>query len=145
MEARAQLKARDVLHLYLGCDVMVTPIESASFKCTLTGIQTSISDDPNDPKLYEVQVFEQDEDGGYAGHGLQWVNAEYVELILRPLSSMTEEEMLENTEVDIPNLQSSYEMLTPKAFLWLLSKGFDIFGLHDSQECLYEADLKKEL
>ncbi len=63
-----------------------------------------------------------------------------VKLILRPLSSMTEEDIYEYDEIQakgesVADTDTKFgEILvgSPECFLWLLSKHFDIFGLIDA-------------
>lgn len=91
--------------------------------------------------------------------------------ILRPLSDMTEEEkvmlccmnldppwqpghIIQTNEDDIAAMRifdmqgdskSLYipkKRIEPKNFLWLLSKHFDLFNLHEDGLCLYKEDLK---
>jgi hypothetical protein len=99
---------KDYLHLYLGCQIR--------FHSNLTGTwgiwnKMTYSD-------IELAV-------AHIGFG------EKCQIQLRPLSDMTEEEMLE-VDIDIPNISSEYEKLTPKAFTQLLQWGFDLFGLIES-------------
>lgn len=84
-----------------------------------------------------------------------------VKLILRPLSSMTEEEERELGKIALPecdaprsrfvlsmestgkNSEGTLMMdnYTPEMVVWLLSKGFDIFGLKEKGLCLYPEEL----
>lgn len=87
--------------------------------------------------------------GHAVGDYLSWTpnghhncNALSLKLILRPLSDMTEEEMIE-VDVDVPNILSEYEKLRPTAFSFLLSKGFDLFGLIDAGLAIDKTKLKR--
>lgn len=82
---------KDYLRFYIGCYVMVTPPESASYKYSLTGVMSKRTD--GEDKL-RIQVFEADGEDGYEGHGIKWFDEDEIELILRPLSDMTNEESL---------------------------------------------------
>lgn len=77
---------------------------------------------------------------------------DFIKLILRPLASMTEEEMKEcgNMIYDFsndPGLNKwhwkDFEIgLSPEQFHYLLSKGFDIFGLIESGLAIDSTSLK---
>jgi hypothetical protein len=62
--------------------------------------------------------------------------------ILRPLSSMTEEEQVEYTElinnipVNFPDNAEGITMVDAIGTAWLLKKGFDLFGLIESSQAL---------
>lgn len=103
-------KISDYLHLYLGCDIMILCYKDYSggtYK--LTGkIFANIIDNYN-PK------------------------EDLIKPILRPLSDMTEEEREELNDIELG--ESSWptvaRALAP-CFAWMLSKGFDLFGLIES-------------
>lgn len=84
--------AGDFLHLYLGCPVLVTPYEGASYECKLCGV--SIEKVGGETEI-KVQVFEDDGPDGYEGHGHKWFNEDEIELLLRPITKMTEQEKKE--------------------------------------------------
>src|SRR6185369_5064909 len=68
-----------------------------------------------------------------------------IKLILRPLSDMTEEEMkcieITDKEFLIANLESGNEpTLTADHLRYLLSKGFDLFGLIDDGLAINKLD-----
>lgn len=69
------------------------------------------------------------------------VNIDEIKLILRPLESMTEEEDTDYYELtetlNVPRLQ---ERFTRNQFLWLIQKGFDIFGLIESGYAIKKED-----
>lgn len=73
----------------------------------------------------------------YAGYMEHWEKPEdgQVKPILRPLSSMTEDEYLEAHEIGAAfNEENRYELMQSMAAVtqYLLSKGFDLFGLIES-------------
>jgi hypothetical protein len=110
------MKLQDYLHLYIGCDC----------KDNVTGVIR---------KLHTVymesvgrQVYELSKDGIV----LRFY-AEEFKLLLRPLSDMTEEESLQ----DFPHKPTSTERCA-EVTRWLLSKHFDLFGLHDAGLCYYK-------
>lgn len=107
---------KDYLHLYLGCDVMVTPPESVSYKCRLTGVMSKRTDGED---KFRIQVFEEDGKDGYEGHGIKWFDEDEVELILRPPEGL-----------DLFSIQLA--SLSPEPFRWLLTECFDLFGLIDA-------------
>lgn len=67
---------------------------------------------------------------------------QFHKLILRPLSSMTEEEVVELGWHERMGWESRWEgrgmphVISPKEFLYFLSKGFDLFGLIERQEAI---------
>lgn len=73
-----------------------------------------------------------------------------VQLLLRPLSSMTEEEAKEldwDQRIGWPDRWDGIgrpQVITPLEFLQLLSKGFDIFNLEASGLAIYEMNDKPE-
>lgn len=81
-------KIEDYLKHYIGCDVIYTPPESAPLKCKLVGFTR------HEEGIIDVTLFESDNDDGYEGFGYRHDSIDYIELLLRPLSSMTEEEAI---------------------------------------------------
>lgn len=113
-------KIEDFLHLYLGCEVMEVG--------------------NNRGKLYAIGLLGGD--GKYralvdcSSNDSYWTSLENLKPLLRKLSSMSEEERKEHRllmygEVDMANQIYSYAE-TPDSFHYLLSKGFDLFGLVDA-------------
>jgi hypothetical protein len=117
-----QRKISDYLHLYLGCECLMT---KNSYHA-----------------VHELHL-SSNEPFGLTGKLLHYfieptTKAE-IKPILRPLSDMTEEEMQEcgNMEYDFsddPDLNKwepkDFEIgLSPRQFAWLLSKHFDLFDL----------------
>lgn len=141
MATNGNTKAKDIshyLHLYLGCKLKCTN-EKCNSDYEYFGMTIS-----NSPLLLDKH-----------SNG-NW------KLILRPLSSMTEEEMrdLHRLRFESP-FQGGYEGLKlwakvftstdfsnkliafkPDEFKYLLSKHFDLFGLHESGFCIYQSELK---
>lgn len=68
-----------------------------------------------------------------------------IQLQLRSLSSMTEEDRKEWNKLKrynpVNNEVVMYQEHNEEQFLWLLSKGFDIFGLKEKGLCLYPEEL----
>jgi hypothetical protein len=65
--------------------------------------------------------------------------------ILRPLSSMTEDEAREmgfaGMQIGLLAYPEIEMFMTAKQFKESLSKHFDLFNLHENNECIYESDL----
>lgn len=126
-------KIDQYLPLYLGQKVKITDGRIV----TLTGVYTKAV------PYYDcniVQVYHDDQ--------INWLESDEVKLILRPISSMTEEEKLElygmgftcNNGMQILH-PTEWNAFKPTQFQWLLSKGFDIFGLKEKGLCLYPEEL----
>lgn len=112
-------KFKDVAHLYMGCRIQHTDDFQVVTHLTLSGSL------------------------------IERVN-ENMKPFLRPLSSMTEDELKEKNELcfihKLPAKTKSGRQAavlhdSPNSFLWLLSKGFDIFDLIESGEAI---DLTKQ-
>lgn len=123
--------AGDFLHLYLGCPVLVTPYEGASYECKLCGVSVEKIGGETEIK---VQVFEDDGPDGYEGHGHKWFDADEVELVLRKTSTMTDSEKEETSklyfdfmETQTPGTRNIYMM--SHMTKWYLERGFDLYGL----------------
>lgn len=112
-------KIENYSHLYLGCDVLKTDGQKRKLVgvyvsgALLENTETQLSDD------YRMTDFK---------------------LLLRPLASMTQEEMRACGNMiydfsDDPDLSNNWKWqefeygLHPEQFHWLLSKGFDLFNL----------------
>jgi len=80
------LLKQEVIHLYLGCKIVGTYNDTSGSEGILTGVT-------NGGEECEIQFFL--EDGINVEEEPQFNEAKEVKLILRPLSSMTEEEMKE--------------------------------------------------
>lgn len=133
---------KDYLHLYLGCDAIITYVRDAEFEKTL------------DPRHWAAVGNEIVMDASmlfYLTEG--WIN---VKPILRPLSDMTEEEIIEmhdhfypdyqhysnEHKLDFMALDTCEKKYTPELMVWFLKLGVDIFQLHEQGLCLYKSDLK---
>jgi hypothetical protein len=105
---------KDYLHLYLGCEIQ--SLSGGTMIYTLTGIGRK-------------QALFSDRYGNE-----MWLAENDYKPILRPLSSMTEDEKqeYEATRVFVratPVHQIGNMQWTPETFKYLLSKHFDLFGL----------------
>jgi hypothetical protein len=106
------MKLEDYLHLYIGCEGIAETI--AKFKTRLV-----ISNHTNDMR---------------DGVDLEDAIQHNFKPILRSLSDMTEEEKIElSALLEWPEpktvMNNRYSRYSPKIFLYLLSKHFDLFGL----------------
>jgi hypothetical protein len=133
-------KIEDYIHLYIGCEVMFCAIEGVPYKCKLVGVTT------DSEGAHRIQLAEIEDDGELGS--IFWDHLEFIDPILRPLDSMTEEEAIEllcltvpTTYVDVKKGGIAYgteeagveylffASIDASRFKWLLSKGFDLFGL----------------
>ncbi len=150
------------LPLYIGCEVMVTRPESASVQMRLTGI--SIDDMDSEDEMFSAQVFEGDGPDAYEGKGNILVGEEEVQLILRPLSSMTEDENLTaqeivsafdklltrsgNARIFNERLRGEFNTIEKDIFkmsqltIYLLSIGIDLFNLIPSGLAIDKTTMK---
>jgi hypothetical protein len=120
---------KDYLHLYLGCECMIGDLNWKP-ETNLHGLAPGV--DPNYGKPIKSKI---------DAHVLN-VFAHKTTLILRPLSDMTDEEMDEVWYSHEPknvlvmdyknNSMSRKVALCSERTRYLLSKGFDLFGLIDS-------------
>lgn len=120
-------KIEDYLHLYLGCEVMGTePAWGESRKGYLTGIHGEYE--------AEIQFFE--EDGVNVSESPAYNKFTQVKPILRPLSSMTQEEADDYNKKSATRFSLDYfrdqVMEEAEVTRYLLSKHFDLFGLIDA-------------
>jgi hypothetical protein len=121
-------KIEDYLHLYIGCEVAApNPYDDHGVeiaKGVLTGLHGEYGP--------EIQFII---DGNAEEHP-EYVQFIKVKPILRRLSSMTEEETAHWNKLKRYNpVNGKVEMFqehNEEQFLWLLSKGFDLFGLIDA-------------
>jgi hypothetical protein len=118
------MNIKDYLHLYLGCRVRIEEDEVA------TGILIGLveRDGYNTEHPCRVKIERKGK------HSLYYC-FDYPEIkpILRPLSSMTEDEKKELDAIEKNG--SSYPTVAyalAPCFAWLLSKHFDLFGLIDA-------------
>lgn len=115
------MKAKEVLHYYLGQEV-----STDSGSETLDAIYNN----------GDIETL-------FRGHLRNYYSLERVKPILRPLSDMTEEElreMCDKANVGYRSLESFKihfsQILFPAEFHYLLSHGFDLFGLIESGEAI---------
>lgn len=150
------MKLEDYLHLYIGCHLNVEYGYEGTKKI---GILTGYDE------VYGWQVFRPD----VVLAPYIPVRDELIRPILRPLSDMTEEEysfvaqclnmktnenlikiglpdrvtyirgLMENKNLLITKIEGLFQMFT-----YLLSKHFDLFGLHEAGLCYYKNE-KREL
>lgn len=106
---------KDYLHLYLGCQMLRTNPYSIF------------------PLDYEHLVYYR-----HCGKDSDYE----IKLFLRPLSDMNRKEKKELAEIIGLEYDVEVTIWTPNQFVWLLSKHFDLFNLHEEGLCLYKTDLK---
>lgn len=127
------MELKSVLHFYLGCDCEIQPFD-IKHKAKLVGVNY-----PTD-EILSIRVFVKTE-GNFA-EVLYGLNECKFQLLLRPLSDMTEEEAQTYSKQTVESLVDSRDLKThvfcpslediPK----LLSKGFDLFNLIPSGQAL---------
>lgn len=113
---------KDYLHLYLGCEVICPdPFkdEGVNTRGYLTGIHGE-----HGP---EIQLIE----GYHASENPEYFDYSQIKLIVRPLSSMTEGEGNELENIGHNAVLNKFEInrFHAERIKYLLSKGFDLFGL----------------
>lgn len=139
-KVRQTREIKDYLHLYLGCECQTDEGKIGWFSgfdvCerdySITMITVRFSDKSDD-----WTVLNDNEE------------CDRIKLILRPLSDMTEEE----DQIELPkhNRGEFIDMhWYPEGYVWLLSKGFDLFGLIDeglaiNKTTLSQGEIKTEL
>lgn len=112
-----------ILAMYLNCQIQITT-ESATFNKRMVGIYFDSWFNQKEELTIQAEI----------GDRVVAYKANQCKLILRPLSSMTEEEEREMiaTQDDV-KLEGYPEILlkadSGKTFLYMLSKGFDLFNL----------------
>jgi len=131
-------KFSDVAHLYLGCRIKIG--ESDKIENIKMVSAFSICTGTN---FHEVPL---------------WYKTSACKPILRPLSSMTEEEKEDlkivmgpswSGENLLPIIESSrhlnlfFNKTNPTVVAWLLKKGFDLFGLIESSQAIASTAIEK--
>ena len=109
---------------------MLCEPEGVPIKVKLTGLTRSWTDDED---MFRIQVFESDGEDGYEGRGIIWCDEEEVELILRPLSAMTDKEVLQvvsialNKEIDFLKVEwtPKRDYVTVNYNTWLPQNDYD--------------------
>ena len=83
------------------------------------------------------------------GSTTRYVLPHEIKLILRPLSSMTEDELKE-CDIDLGQIllaqfpkDGGLKFFSPNQFIWLLNKSFDLFGLIESGLALDATKIEK--
>ena len=122
------------LPLYLGQKVQTFSLGDKESFGVLTGIELDARPDQS-----FVTIMFQD-------NTQRLFRAFEVKLILRPLSSMTEEEIKEMEATQETVKLEGYPEITLKAdsgetFLYMLSKGFDLFNLKERGLAIYPEEL----
>lgn len=113
------------LALYLGCSVIATSSKLEAHKRKLVGVFQD-GDDYQSVKLWHA--------GGYS----DWDIDDDFKLLLRPLSSMTEEERDHYHSLVAVRERTMDEIIVKEAVgvQYLLSKHFDLFGLIEKGEAI---------
>jgi len=136
------MKFKEVAHLYIGCKVKYPDSDDKMIVATLSGVNSqSFETTYSRKKKGCIGDYITSNDGKQRGHNCYIEN---VKPILRSLSSLTEEEATEGLGYDnliykpfkVCNNFSSRSVFSAKEFVFLLSKGFDLFGLIESGEAI---------
>lgn len=112
MNNEKQLK--DYLNLYLGCRFWDYGSEEGHEIATITGVYNNNN---------VCMVCDE--------HGNTDIKPEEIKLILRRLESMTEEEE-KHLDGELWEYGSNFKVYSPEQTIYLLSLGFDLFGLIDA-------------
>ena len=140
---------KDYIHLYIGCRCTYpdTDPEAPWIVATLTGCTIAYGVETT---YLEVQKHAHGETHGdylaWKSNGNHNSDALNLKLILRPLESMTDDEgdemwskMTGSFEIEIPIIGETAEItISPYQVAFLLSKGFDLFGLKEAGLAVYE-------
>ncbi len=123
---------KDYAHLYIGCKVIYPGIDGNNITATLTGVS----------KTDGIETTYSRKRNGCKGDYLSWksngnhnCDALHVKLILRPLSSITDEECTEYNHIQLLTrtiINPFFDQCMSEAAKtkYLLENGFDIFNLH---------------
>lgn len=117
-----EVKLKDVIHHYLGCEVW---------------------DNYNDKKgiLFGVDINTSGMDNVKVLHNVVWdLKYEDIKPILRPLSSMTEEEQFKFNNIN--SLADNKEQCEANNTAWLLKQGFDLFNLISTSQVINKSSIK---
>jgi hypothetical protein len=123
---------KDYLHLYLGCEVEYPDTDGTPMRAIFTGFSRADG--------IETTYKKKPKKGEALGDYLSWKpngyhnsNATKIKPILRPLSDMTKKEMAEYNKLyeTLFNMADGINQIRQHAACdhYLLSKGFDLFGL----------------
>jgi hypothetical protein len=159
-----QIDLKSVLHLYLGCDVQYPDTNGKIITAKLTGFSRADG----------IETTYKRKRDGCVGDYLSWepngnhnCDALHIKPILRPLSSMTKEEVADLLGIDgfikqgnfcSPFFQITYETLTHEEryqhqyihqlsaaqFAYLLKQGFDLFNLISSGQAVEAKEAVKK-
>jgi hypothetical protein len=161
---------KDYIHLYIGCLVQYPDTDGTLITAKLTGVTEG---DGVETTYLEVQKHEHGETHGdylsWKSNGNHNSDALHLRLVLRPLDSMTDDELKEWAILrgykEFPNFKRhplgfefgdggsmtflSYmppygDRHTADQLLWFLSKRLDMFGLKEAGLAVYETDLKTD-
>lgn len=126
------MELKEVLHYYLGCEVIIKPSDPEQQVAVFIGFT-------NIYRLSARVRFRAGPEGQ--------INLLFLKPILHPLSSMTEEESREHQKLmrlttDGVHVVQIY-VPTPSSFHYLLKQGFDLFGLIDSKQAIDSTTLKQ--
>jgi hypothetical protein len=161
---------KDYIHLYIGCLVQYPDTDGTLITAKLTGVTEG---DGVETTYLEVQKHEHGETVGdllaWKSNGNHNSDALHLKLVLRPLDSMTDDELKEWAILrgykEFPNFKRhplgfefgdggamtflSYmppygDRHTADQLLWFLSKRLDLFGLKEAGLAVYETDIKTD-
>lgn len=128
---------KDVLHLYLGCQVQTNYRRETTGGSPMKKLKGTLQEiDLYMPDKCGVLLEDQSDKTHYSNLDIKTVKP-----ILRPLSDMTEKEWLKEMP-DRPALKPGYELnFSATQFNWLLKQGFDLFGLIESGQAIDKTKL----
>jgi len=115
------MNIKDYLHLYIGCEI-IGEYQDEQRNGYLTGLHGEYGP--------EIQFFTEDEVNVHEHP--EYNDYDQVKLILRPLSDINQEDMnavSRSMHMDDKNYVITCNTWKPEEFMYLLSKGFDLFGL----------------
>ena len=133
------MELKDVIHFYLGCEIQ--------FRDKSVGKLTAVLNTHNGTWVSTID---------YGLPKSEWHHSDIIKLILRPLSDMTEEEKKEVKKISsvsqginlLPEIPAGrllniyHPSCAPQMIKYLLSRGFDIFNLHQHQLCIFKSEIK---
>jgi hypothetical protein len=129
-------KLERYMYLYLGCDVVLDGKDIG----ILTGYSARGIGKDDLMIFYTVQRSEDEDDWAVYNDNEKMLR---IKPILRPLNDMSEEELQEcgnmiydfsgDPELNKHEWKQFETMLDPLQFIWLLKRGFDLFGLIEAR------------
>lgn len=134
---------KDYLHLYLGCNVIISESYHNGIIALLVGINHT----------YGVVECVLESPEWYEYHTYKSFNDFQVKPILRPLSDITGDELIQYGKIEFPDMKGRFDLkglrevvmhayYEPETFKWLLSKNFDLFGLIEAGLAIDKTTLK---